>query len=65
MPQTTHIDDLHVFVIYHGMYKYTVECLYIYMNNHVHRALLENTEKMRKEKDKKGNAQKRLTLLNK
>ena len=37
----------------------------IYMNNHVHRALLENTERMRKEKDKKGNAQKRLTLLNK
>ena len=36
-----------------------------YMNNHVHRALLENTERMRKEKDKKGNAQKRLTLLNK
>ena len=35
------------------------------MNNHVHRALLENTERMRKEKDKKGNAQKRLTLLNK
>ena len=33
------------------------------MNNHVHRALLE--ERMRKEKDKKGNAQKRLTLLNK
>ena len=37
------------------------------MNNHVHRAPLENTyiERMRKEKDKKGNAQKRLTLLNK
>ena len=37
----------------------------ISMNNHVHRALLENTERMRKEKDRKGNAQKRLTLLNK
>ena len=37
------------------------------INNHVHRALLENTyiERMRKEKDKKGNVQKRLTLLNK
>ena len=42
-------------------------CASVYMNNHVHRALLENTyiERMRKEKDKKGNAQKRLTLLNK
>ena len=38
-------------------------------NNHVHRALLENTNqviiRMRKEKDRKENAQKRLTLLNK
>ena len=40
-------------------------CVRVCMNNHVHRALLENTERMRKENDKKGNAQKRLTLLNK
>ena len=51
---------------HHVHYVYIIYIIYI-MNNHVHRALLENTytERMRKEKDKKGNAQKRLTLLNK
>ena len=47
---------------YYNYIAYNIKC----MDNHVHRALLENTyiERMRKEKDK-GNAQKRLTLLNK
>ena len=53
-----------LYILLTVVYNYNILVL-MSMNNHVHRALLENTERMRKEKDKKGNAQKRLTLLNK